>query len=312
MATNCPTELKRREDRLAKIREAKARLEAEAGAKADEEQRRRDEAQAQREAEGRKRRGKEPAPVDPTPEDKAQTNFTDPEAKIMKQSNKGFDYSYNAQAVVDGENQIIVAAEVTHEANDKQQAVPMAQAALANLEAAGIERPKGADGTATPIPNTADTGYFSEQAVEGLEQIGMDPYMAIGRQKHHAAAVASEPTAPAAGGKCEGEDEAQAAFGGGQGPLRGAEADRRTGLRPDQGGAGHPRVSVARLGEGLRRVATDLLDPQSSEDLASLLQCRGELRGIVRAEGGAEAETAKAQRKTRRQAETRANSRTRS
>ena len=48
-----------------------------------------DEEQAQREAEGRKRRGKEPAPVDATPEDKAQTNFTDPEAKVMKQSNKG-------------------------------------------------------------------------------------------------------------------------------------------------------------------------------------------------------------------------------
>src|SRR5271170_2077041 len=72
-----------------------------ATAEADEEQGRRDQAQAQREADGRQRRGKEPAPIDPTPEEKAQTNFTDPEAKIMKQSNKGFDYSYNAQAVVD-------------------------------------------------------------------------------------------------------------------------------------------------------------------------------------------------------------------
>ena len=158
-----PDELKRREERLAKIREAKARLEAEARAKAEEEQRRRDEEQAKREAEGRKRRGKEPAPIDPTPEDKAQTNFTDPEAKIMKQSNKGFDYSYNAQAVVDSQEQIIVAAEVTNAANDKQQAVPMAQAALDNLNAAGIEQPKAADGTPMPIPNTADTGYFSKK-----------------------------------------------------------------------------------------------------------------------------------------------------
>jgi transposase len=194
-----PAELKRREGRLAKIREAKARLEAEAEAKADEEQCRRDQAQAQREAEGRKRRGKEPAAIDPTPEEKAQTNFTDPEAKIMKQSNKGFDSSYNAQAVVDGQDQIIVAAEVTRAANDKQQAVPMAQAALENLEAAGIERPKGADGTPAPIPNTADTGYFSEEAIGGLERIGMDPYVAVGRQKHHDAAVAAVAPAPAAG-----------------------------------------------------------------------------------------------------------------
>src|SRR6185312_1276856 len=127
-----PPELKRREDRLAKILEARARLEAEAGAKADEEQRRRDEAEARWKAEGRKRPSKGPAPIERTPEDKAQTNFTDPESKIMKQSNKGFDYSYNAQAIVDGANQIIVAAGVTRAANDKQQAVPMARAALAN------------------------------------------------------------------------------------------------------------------------------------------------------------------------------------
>ena len=180
-----PAELKRREDRLAKIREAKARLEAEARVKAAEEQRRRDDEQARREAEGRERPGKEPAPIDPTPEEKAQTNFTDPQAKIMKQPDKGFDYSYNAQAVVDAEAQIIVAAEVTNQANDKQQGVPMGRAALENLGAAGVERPKGADGTPIPIPNTADTGYFSEKAIEGLEGMGMDPHFATGRQKHN-------------------------------------------------------------------------------------------------------------------------------
>ncbi len=193
-----PDELKRREQRLAKIKEAKARLEAQALAKAEEEQRRRDEEQAKREAEGRQRRGKEPAPVDSNPEEKAQTNFTDPEAKIMKQSNKGFDYSYNAQAVVDSTEQIIVAAEVTSEANDKQQAVPMAQAALNNLNAAGIERPRGDDGKLMPIPNTADSGYFSEKAVEGTEKIGMDPHFAVGRQKHHEAPIPPAATVPSA------------------------------------------------------------------------------------------------------------------
>lgn len=192
-----PAELKRREDRLAKIRAAKARLEDEARARAQEEQRRRDEARARREAEGR-RRGKEPTPVKQSPEDKAQTNFTDPEAKVMKQSNKGFDYSYNAQAVADDGDQIIVAAEVTPAANDKQQAVPMGRAALANLEAAGIERPRAADGTAVPIPNTADTGYFSAEAIRGLEQIGLDPYIAVERQKHHESASEAKPMPAAA------------------------------------------------------------------------------------------------------------------
>ena len=193
-----PAELKRREQRLAKIQEAKARLEAEARAKAEAEQRRRDAAQAQREAEGQQRRGKEPAPVDPTPAEKAQTNFTDPEAKIMKQSNKGFDYSYNAQAVVDSANQIIVSAEVTQAANDKQQAVPLARAALDNLNAAGIARPTGADGTPVPIPNTADTGYFSAEAVQALEKLGLDPHIAVGRQKHHEAEADASATATTA------------------------------------------------------------------------------------------------------------------
>ena len=193
-----PDELKRREDRLAKIREAKTRLEAEARAKAADEQSRRDEEQAKRAAEGRQHRGKEPAPIDPTPDDKAQTNFTDSEAKIMKQSNKGFDYSYNAQAVVDSTAQIIVAAEVTIAANDKEQAVPMARAALDNLEVAKIERPTGADGKPPAIPNTADAGYFSEKAVNELEHMGIDPHIATGRQKHHQTQESAVNTPPSA------------------------------------------------------------------------------------------------------------------
>jgi hypothetical protein len=74
----------------------------------------------------------------------------------------------------------------------------MAQAALDNLKAAGIERPTAADGTPAPIPNTADTGYFSEEAVGKLEQMGIDPHIAIGRQKHHEAPVAVEAAAPSA------------------------------------------------------------------------------------------------------------------
>jgi transposase len=193
-----PDELQRRTQRLAKIEEAQTRLEAEAVALAAAEQSRRDAAQAERDAAGRKRRGKEPAPVASTPADRAQTNFTDSEARIMKQSNKGFDYSYNAQAVVDAEAQIIVAAQVTREANDKQQAAPMAQAALNNLDAAGIAKPTEADGTPKPIPNTADNGYFSAKAVEEVEQIGLDPHFATGRQKHHEAPLPAGTAQPPA------------------------------------------------------------------------------------------------------------------
>lgn len=95
-------------------------MENEAAAKATAEQKRRDEAEAKRQAAGQNRQGKEPMPVVTTPADKARTSFTDPESKIMKQNNHGFDQSFNAQATVDRDYQIIVAADVTNECNDKQ------------------------------------------------------------------------------------------------------------------------------------------------------------------------------------------------
>jgi hypothetical protein len=61
-----------------------------------------------------------------SPEDKAQSNFTDPELHIMRTNNKGWEYCGNAQASVDATCQIIVACDVTDAPNDKQQAEPMA------------------------------------------------------------------------------------------------------------------------------------------------------------------------------------------
>src|SRR5262249_53121835 len=164
--------------------------------------RERAEAEAQRQAEGKPARGRPPKPISEQPEDSDQTNFTDPESKIMKVSNKGFDYCYNAQVMVDEEHQIILATEVSAAANDKQQAVPMGQATLANLEAAAIERPRegGApEGECRPIPLSGDAGYFSEAQVKGLEAQGFDPHIATGRQKHHQGTVAEAVGPPPAG-----------------------------------------------------------------------------------------------------------------
>ncbi len=181
-----PDELKRRQERLQAIEEAMQRLEQEAKEQAEAKRREREEAQAEREARGQKPRGRQPKPISDTPDDKAQTNFTDPEAKVMKTSNKGFDYCFNAQVVVDEEHQIIVGADVTSAANDKQQATPLADATLANLEAAGIEPPREDDGTeAAKIPLSADNGYFSEDNVNDLETRRFDPYISTGRQKHN-------------------------------------------------------------------------------------------------------------------------------
>ena len=98
---------------------------------------------------------------------------------------------------MDATCQIIVACFVTAAANDQQQAVPLAQATRANLEAAGIAWPRDEAGSARKVPATADTGYFSAAAVAGLEGLDFDPYLATRRQKHHAAA---EPVVAVAAG----------------------------------------------------------------------------------------------------------------
>ena len=191
-----PAELARREDRLNTIEAAMQRLEARAKAEAEAERQRRAEAEAERKRMGTQRCGRPPKEVDETPEDKAQISFTDPELGIMQTNNKGWDYCGNAQASVDGAYQIIVACDVTAEANDKQQAVPMAQLTAAYLEQAGIERPQDAAGGLAKIPGTYDSGYYSEAAAEAVEQLGFDPSMATGRQRHHApkAEVSTAPT----------------------------------------------------------------------------------------------------------------------
>jgi transposase len=191
-----PAELARREDRLATIEAAMRRLEARAKADAEAERKRRVETETERQRTGKKRRGTAPKEVDETPGDKAQMSFTDPELGIMQTNNKGWEYCGNAQASVDGAYQIIVACDVTAEANDKQQALPMAQLTVAHLEQAGIERPTDATGVVQKIPGTYDSGYYSAAAAEAVELVGVDPYMAPGRQRHHSpeAEVARPPT----------------------------------------------------------------------------------------------------------------------
>jgi transposase len=197
-----PAALQRRQQRLAVLAAAKQRLEEQARAEAEAERQRRAEAEAERQRTGTKRRGQEPQPIRDVPDDKAQTSFTDRELKVMKQSNKGWDYSGNAQLSVDATCPISVACFVTAAANDQPQAVPLAQATRESLEQAGVPLPTAATGQTPPIPATLDRGYFSAAAVAGLEASGFDPYVATKRQKHHEAtatgAVAALPAAATA------------------------------------------------------------------------------------------------------------------
>jgi transposase len=169
-----PDELARRQSRLAKIQGAKKLLEERARIEAAED------------AARRQSEGKSPPKVPPAeavPEPKDQINFTDAESRIMKASNKGWDQCGNAQAVCN-EHQIILAADVTDQANDVRQAVPMADQTQANLEAAGVKEAIKA--------MLGDAGYYSEPNATALKERGIEPYLATERLKHHEK-VASAP-----------------------------------------------------------------------------------------------------------------------
>lgn len=164
-----PVEMARREQRLAAIEAAKARLEAR--------QREADAARGRQEGDGRRprhpdgppRRGKAFKRDFGVPEDSDQTSFTDPQSRIMKQSNGGFDHSYNAQTAVDAECQIIVAAELTDCAADSGQLPVMVEA---------MEQLLGT----VPDAVLADAGYRSEAALAALADKPCEVLVAVGRE----------------------------------------------------------------------------------------------------------------------------------
>ena len=153
--------------KLAKVRAAQARIEAQAMQKA---QAIAAERVAKEKETGETLRGREPKALDGVPEDKAQSNFTDPESRIMKTRN-GYEQAYNAQAAVDAADQVIVAADVTAQQNDNAQLVPMLDQIEANTGA-------------KPEQVSVDAGYCSEENLAALEEKKIDAYVATGRQKH--------------------------------------------------------------------------------------------------------------------------------
>lgn len=161
-----PEELRRREDRLAKIEAAKRRLE--------ERQAQEDRAKGRREGDERKsprggRRFKRDFGV---PKDQAQDNFTDPDSRIM-QSAQGFIQAYNTQIAVDEKTRLIVATGLTQCAADNGELLPLIEE---------VERITGQ----VPERVLADAGYKGEGNFEQLEQKGIDAYVSLARERKKA------------------------------------------------------------------------------------------------------------------------------
>ena len=171
-----PDEIERRQQQLARLAEAKQVLEARAQARyqaemADYEAKieAREEKAAKR---GRKPPGRPPQPPTPGPRDKDQYNFTDPASRLMKNANNsGFDQHYNAQVVVEHDSRLVVGNWLCEHTNDKQAALPTIDTVPSQL--------------GQPQAANLDTGYFSENNIAGLQERGIEPYIATGRSPHH-------------------------------------------------------------------------------------------------------------------------------
>lgn len=165
-----------RQERLANLAQAKQVLEARAQERYAAEKAEYDAKLREREEQARqdhrKPRGRTPKPPEPGPGDKDQYNFTDPDSRIMKNStNQGVDQHYNVQAANDQESLLIVAHALSNHPNDKQEAIP-------TLSAISPEVGK-------PEAVAMDNGYFSQTNIQACEKLGIDPFIATGREPHH-------------------------------------------------------------------------------------------------------------------------------
>lgn len=186
-----PEELRHRETRLAKNRAAKAALEAEARRSAGVEELSNPDAKSESTepdhdsdpdpaGSGGGRRRKRTKGI---PEPKAQRNFTDPDSRIMKGSEKQFIQGYNAQIAVDSDTQIIVAADVTNQAADAPHLIPPVSQVAANTGQ-------------KPDEVSADAGYFSEGNVNWLLAKKINPYIPPDKLPHRERRQRKPPRGP--------------------------------------------------------------------------------------------------------------------
>ena len=161
-----PEELRRRESRVDKIKEAKKALEQRARDKAIAEGKSAEEAKLAK------------------PADKDQYNFTDPESRIMPGAD-GIVQGYNAQAAVEPVLLLIVGQSVTEASNDKEQLKPM----LEVIQEQCGQRPEAV---------LADNGYCSEKNLDFLESTAeaegpIEGFIATGKQKHGEHRIPAKP-----------------------------------------------------------------------------------------------------------------------
>ena len=173
-----PAEIRRREDRLAAMADAKTKIAARAEERYQREKAEYDAKLTKRtekeKTTGKKPGGKPPTAPRPGPKDSDQINLTDEESRMMPVSGGGFEQTYNAQAAADTETMLVVATGLTQAPNDKEQVKPMLETLVAqNLRLGKI----------TGL--IADTGFCSETNITACETAGITPLIAVAKENHH-------------------------------------------------------------------------------------------------------------------------------
>ena len=166
---------------------------------------------------------------------------------------------------MDRQAQVIVAAEVTQEANDQRQLVPM------------LEQVKVLVGS-KPQRATADAGYFSEGSVTDRSLEGSDLFIAPDKQKHREeVAVATGPPPPESSSVAERMRYKLRTPEG-----RAVYKMRKAVVEPVFGQIARvPEVSAARVEAPRGGVAPDLRHPQPAEAFPLRLESAERLRAAA-------------------------------
>ncbi len=152
-----------KQQRLARLREAKATLEAEAKAPPPGDD-------GPGPSTGMMDHGKPRRAPNGGPPDRAQRNFTDPDSRIQP-SRDGVIQGYNAQIAVDGAHQIILAQRVQTTAADRGALAPLVKAIRRDLRA-------------NPDELSGDAAYCDEANLAFLARRRITAYLAPGRARH--------------------------------------------------------------------------------------------------------------------------------
>jgi transposase len=171
-----------KQKRLERIRKAKAELEAEAKGDPGDLDPEGPGPSSGMQQRGKGKRAKDGGPPDPSPPDRAQRNFTDPDSRIQP-TRDGFIAGYNGQIAVDQAHQIIIAHRLQTNPADYAGLVPLVDQARANLG----RKLKEVSG---------DSGFATEANLEAMADRRIRPYLAPGRHGRDPSAKMSFKNSP--------------------------------------------------------------------------------------------------------------------